>query len=290
MNKHQRRPRYRTLREDYVQFCDGNTVAALLLDYLASSERIRGEARQQGELIPAWSAVGGRFGGLITMLRPQPSRETIRRALELLADKGLIEAHPDNGKPTEPNTIPTPNRYRLIVDRLLMLEREWTPGASDAGGDVSVADPPGVSVAHESVVIEEEELSPSPDDADELPAFISPAQRKVIDYPTSAPQPDGGARAYSLIEAWLDAWNITVRRYRDSAHKSQLKGANYLADLQATPDDIAAFVAEKRAKGKQPDEWPLLFIANSFVGWKHRAAAPDLARPAASRVWKEIDV
>jgi hypothetical protein len=145
-----RRPRYRTLREDYVQFCDGNTVAALLLDYFASADHIHDEHRVQGETPSDWRAVSGRFGGLITILQPSPTRDTIRRALDKLTEKGLIEAHSDNGQRAEPNTTSVPNRYRLIAFRLLAMEREWTPGASDAGGDFQNAPPPAFQKPHES--------------------------------------------------------------------------------------------------------------------------------------------
>jgi hypothetical protein len=145
-----RRPRYRTLREDYVKFCDGNVVAALLLDYFASVDHIHDEQRTQGETPSDWRAISGRFGGLITILQPPPSRDTIRRALEKLIEKKLIEAHSENGQRAEPNTNSVPNRYRLIAFRLLALEREWTPGALDAGGDAQTTPPPAIYVPHES--------------------------------------------------------------------------------------------------------------------------------------------
>jgi hypothetical protein len=145
-----RRPRYRTLREDYVQFCDGNVVAALLLDYFASADRIHDEQRTQGETPSDWRAISGRFGGLITCLQPQPTRETIRRALDILIKKKLIEAHPDNGLRAEPNTNSIPNRYRLIAFRLLEMERAWTPALVEAGGDVQTLPPPDVQTPHES--------------------------------------------------------------------------------------------------------------------------------------------
>jgi hypothetical protein len=145
-----RRPRYRTLREDYVQFCDGNVVASLLLDYFASADRIHDEQRTQGETPSDWRAISGRFGGLITCLQPQPTRETIRRALDILIKKKLIETHPDNGLRAEPNTNSVPNRYRLIAYRLLEMERAWTPALVEAGGDVQTLPPPDVQTSHES--------------------------------------------------------------------------------------------------------------------------------------------
>lgn len=91
---------------------------------------------------------------------------------------------------------------------------------------------------------------------------------KVIPF---TPQPDGGAKVYSLIEAWLDAWDISDPRYRKGAHATQKVAARQLADMGATSEDITAMCAERRAKGKQPDECPLRFIAFDFVAWKSRA-------------------
>jgi hypothetical protein len=90
----------------------------------------------------------------------------------------------------------------------------------------------------------------------------------VIELPR--PQPDGGALAYSLVDAYCDGWDVTIQKYRDQWHRTQRKGAESLANLGATPDEVRAMVDERRAKGKQPDECPMAYLASDYVGWKRR--------------------
>lgn len=264
-----RRYRYRTLREDYVEFCGGNTVAALLLDYFASIERNHDEQRLQGERPSPWRSISGKFGGLITILQPTPKRETVYRALNVLIDAGLIEAHPENGQSTKPNQTPTPNRFRLIAWRLRRLEHDWAATShaenveNPEEGVLLGTYPPVLLGTHESEVLESErEYAP----ALELPDHVPPAARKVLTIQPA--QPDGGAKAYTLIEAYCDAWDVTIQKYRDQWHRKHQRGANDLAALDATPDEIRQMVAERRANGKQPDEYPMSFLAMDYVGWK----------------------
>lgn len=126
-NRTHRRYRWRTLREDYLDFTDGNVVAALLLDYLAKVEDVHSELAEQGEKLPEWREISGKFGGLITMLRPTPARETIRAALAVLVERELIEEHPDNGRPAEPGAPAPISRYRLNAKNLISRETNWRP-------------------------------------------------------------------------------------------------------------------------------------------------------------------
>jgi hypothetical protein len=241
-----RRYRYRTLREDYVQFCDGNTVAALILDYFASVDRVHDEARVQGETPSDWRAVSGRFGGLITMLQPPPSRETVRRALDVLAKRGLIEAHPDNGLPTQPNVTPVPNRYRLITHALLRLEREWTatPYAPDAGGATVVADPPAIYVAHESEVIE----------SDHDRVFTPTDQQKAV--------------------------GILARFYE--ARSSQLLGAGAQRELNRIAEDYTLAQIEQAvlAVGDKELERPFQYLRRVLSNAAQLALAPQQQQPS----------
>lgn len=115
----------------------------------------------------------------------------------------------------------------------------------------------------------------------ELPDHLTPAQRRMIEFPTTEtqqPNGDGGALAYTLIEAYCDAWGVFEERYRNQWHRTHAKGAASLAALGATPDEITAMVAERRAKNKQPDECPMTFLASDYVGWKSRQFAAPAAR------------
>jgi hypothetical protein len=310
-----RRPRYRTLREDYVEFCGGNTVSALLLDYFASADRLHDEAREQGERRSKWRAISTRQGGKLTVLSPKPSRETMRKALDTLCELGLFDAHPDNDKPVDPKSVPGTARFRLNAHKLLRLEHEWMLHANkDNEGMVAHATTGGSADVHtwqsalpqESVLdrqIEERE-TPSPE-TDELPDHLSAAQRRAIEFQnTEVPRPngDGGALAYTLIDAACDAWDIVEERYRRNLHTTYRKASAQLADMGATPEEVKAIIAERRAKGKQPDEYPMEFMARDYVGWKSRMeratpaprvlsdtdkAAADKALEAERRAWRE---
>lgn len=113
----------------------------------------------------------------------------------------------------------------------------------------------------------------APLSADEIPDHVAPAMRAALE---RKPQPDGGAKVYTLIEAYCDAWDVTIQKYRDQWHRAQQRGAESLANLDATPDEVRAMVAERRAKGKQPDECPMAYLANDYVGWKQRQTPPQL--------------
>lgn len=123
------------------------------------------------------------------------------------------------------------------------------------------------------------------DTAPELPDHISPATRRVLQFPEAqAVQPDGNAAAYALVEAYCDAWSVTDTKYRNAWHKKHAQHAKVLAELEATPDEIKAMVAERRAKGKQPDECPMKYLASDYVEWKlRRQSEQPAANPAAER-------
>ena len=282
-----RRPRYRTLREDYVQFCGGNTVAALLLDYFASADRLHDEAREQGERRSKWRAISTRRGGKLTVLSPQPSRETMRKALDKLCELGLFDAHPDNEKPAEPNSIPKPARYRLNGRKLLRLEHEWMLHANkDSEGMVAQTTTPGSAHYHpweptlplDSVLEgEKKERSARSLETETLPDHLSPADRRIVKL-AEVPRPngDGGAQAYAIIEAYLNEWNVVVKKFRDAIHRDDKKHAARLVELGATPDEVAAMCRERRAKQHQMSDFPLAFVARDYVTWKMKqeTAAP----------------
>lgn len=139
--------------------------------------------------------------------------------------------------------------------------------------------------------------------SDELPDHLSPADRRIVNL-TEVPRPngDGGALAYTLIEAYCDAWGVVAERFRKQWHRTHAKGAASLAELSATPEEVTAMVAERRAKNKQPDECPLAWLANDYVGWKSRQLAPaprvlseteraaqEAALEAERRAWREAE-
>jgi hypothetical protein len=116
----------------------------------------------------------------------------------------------------------------------------------------------------------EREIAPTAND-DGLPDHVPPNMRRIAAGKEVIPAaPDGDATAYTLIEAYCDAWDVTIPKYREQWHRAQKRGADDLANLSATPDEVRAMIAERRAKGKQPDECPMVYLAGDYVGWKSR--------------------
>lgn len=109
----------------------------------------------------------------------------------------------------------------------------------------------------------------------ELPDHLTPAQRRIIELPATNARAngDGGALAHTLIEAYCDAWNVTEQKYRDQWHRAQKRGAEQLASQGATPDEVRAIVAEKRALGKQPDQCQMKWMADDYYAWQARQSA-----------------
>jgi hypothetical protein len=106
----------------------------------------------------------------------------------------------------------------------------------------------------------------------ELPDHV-PMSARIT---TGPAQPDGGAMVYSIIEAFCDGWEINVAKYRNNLHTTNRKAAQQLADLGAKPDEVRAMIAERRALGRQMEDFPLIFAARDYVAWKSSQAKPTV--------------
>lgn len=245
-----------TIPRAYIDMLDGNHLSALLLSQCVfMSDRAAGD--------DGWFAMS--YADWTNMLAM--SEYQVRQSIKALADFGLETVLRRSSAHEMAATL----HYRVNMDkltaRLIELLRSRSEETSERRSE-ETSERSYIGDKRER----EDALSP---DTEELPAFMTPYQQKIAVVPK--PQPDGGARAYSLVEAWCDAWDIIVPRYRTGAHKTQTAGANILADMGATPEDVAAMCAERRAKGRQPDECPLRFLANDYVGWKQRATSTPAA-------------
>lgn len=273
-----RRYRWRTLREDYLDFTDGNLIAALLLNYFASVEAVHSELTEQGERIAEWREVSGRFGGLITLLRPMPSRVTIRTALDLLTQRGLIEAHPDNGRRAEAGSPAQKSRYRLNALALLEMEADWRPTTHRMSEDtqgvstdvlrVSTDVLRGVStaVAHESVVVEREREGIAP-----FPASnYEPPEVRLLNNDTLTQ-----ANGYTLVQAYSEVTGIPGETLWQSARKT----AAGLIRAGVTPQDVTEFLTEMKRTPERYNGYRFNYMAEDLPRWKQRhEAAP--AKPA----------
>jgi hypothetical protein len=240
-----------TIPRAYIDMLDGDHLAALFLSQAVFlSDRAADDDGWFAKSYTDWHAELGL------------SERQVRRVVDLLRAVGIETKLRRSGAHDMAATL----HYRVDMDVLTEAVTRFCRTRSDETSERRSDETSERSYIGDKRE-REDALSPS---TEELPAFMTPYQRSIAVVPKA--QPDGGARAYSLVEAWCDAWDIIVPRYRTGAHKTQTAGANLLADMGATPEDIAAMCAERRAKGRQPDECPLRFLANDYVGWKQRAA------------------
>lgn len=252
-----------TIPRAYIDMLNGDHLAALFLSQAVFlSDRAADDDGWFAKSYADWTAELGL------------SERQVRRVVDLLREYGIETKLRRSGAHDMAATL----HYRVDMDALTEAVTRFCRTRSDETSERRSDETSERSYIGDKRE-REDALSP---DTEELPAFMTPFQQKIAVVPRA--QPDGGARAYSLVEAWCDAWDIRVERYRKGAHKTQTVGANILADMGATPEDITAMCAERRAKGRQPDECPLRFLANDFVGWKQRT----LTAPVVDRVWREL--
>ena len=191
------------------------------------------------------------------------SERTVQRSVTRLVERGILEAQSRPGKttvfnlhldrcPSKPPFRSSNPRQNVTPDKMSPLTRQ--PKICGGTPDTAVSPEP-------SIENRQEESTRAP----ELPDH-APVAARIEDKP--APQPDGGAKAYAIVEAYCDGWNIVIERYRKNLHITHLKAARQLAELGASPDEVKAMIAEKRAAGKQMDEYPLVFAARDYVAWK----------------------
>lgn len=308
-----RKPHFRVLREDYLEFCGGNTVAALLLDYFASIEHLHNEAQRQGETLSKWRAVGGTYGGLIVLVQPTPSRETVKKALQVLTAAQLLEAHPDNGQPTLINQSPTPNRYRLLVSNLIEMEATWrgTPPHAGEGSVTQTTDPPATQMAHDLVVKEgvkerDAHAQPPPPppttsagQGSPEPDHLTASDRREVRKQAKANDTFLVMNASTLSIAWAEAVGAADPYAHAEVLWSNMRNREAftaLAGQDCTADDLKALYKEKQRPGAS---YLLRFAVEDYPEWAaarreqvkasapvHYVEAPD---PLPPRSQEEIE-
>lgn len=249
-----------TIPRAYIDILNGNHLTALLLSQAVFlSDRAADD--------DGWFAMS--YADWTEMLAM--SEYQVRQGAKALASFGLETALRRSVEHEMAATL----HYRVNMDvltaRILEVLRTRSEETSERRSE---------ETSERSYMYEIKEREDTAENAEEnLPDHLTPAQRKVIQLPdVPRPQPDGGAQAFAIVEAYADAWDITTPRYRDNLRITYRKPAEQLASMGATPDEVAAMCKERRARGKQPDEVPLTFLARDYVSWKSRpAAAPTAA-------------
>lgn len=244
-----------TIPRAYIDMLDGDHLAALFLSQTVFlSDRAADDDGWFAKSYADWTDEIGL------------SERQVRRVVDTLTAFGVTTKLRRSSGHSMAATL----HYRVDMEVLTDCVVRFCRSRSDETSERRSDETSERSYRDESKERENSAPSLNSEDDDAIPDFVPPTARKVLTMPR--PQPDGGARVYSLIEAWLDAWSINVQRYRDGAHKTQLKGARLLADMEATPDEITAMCAERREKGKQPNDALLIYLASDYAGWKQRAA------------------
>ena len=140
-----------------------------------------------------------------------------------------------------------------------------------------------VTTLPESTPEKEKSAAPPKPTAAELPDHLSPSTRHILSLPEpNRPAGDGGAAGYALVEAWCDAFDY-LQKYRPAAHTKHGHWADELAKMGATPDEVAAMCKERRAKGRQPSDVLMKYLAQDYFDWKQAKAAA--APTAAGSFW-----
>jgi hypothetical protein len=249
-----------TIPRAYIDMLGGDHLAALLLSQAVFlSDRAADDDGWFAKSYADWTAELGL------------SERQIRRVVDLLRPFGLETKLRRSSDHEMAATL----HYRVDMSTLTQTVLRFCRSRSDETSERRSDETSERSYSDESKRRESDPPSALSENEDGLPDFVPPATRKII---TLTPQPDGGAKAYTLVEAYCDAWGVTIPKYRDQWHRTQRKGAESLANLGAAPDDVRAMIAERRAKGKQPDECPMAYLASDYVGWKSRnAVQPTVA-------------
>jgi DnaD/phage-associated family protein len=98
---------FRTLRSDFIDLCDGNRIAALLLDYFWQQGQKLIERQMNGSPESHYIPLGWNYAILITLM--PIGKNAIKRAVAALVERGYITPHSENGQWAANVT----NRYRV---------------------------------------------------------------------------------------------------------------------------------------------------------------------------------
>ena len=199
-----------------------------------------------------------------TLTRKKTGRVRVYKLLKELREAGHVQrvVHRDDKKHI------TQFEYVVYEQPLSVGERDLVSTKQEIGKQEAGKQDVGIQHNTEYRETQSKESTDAPELPDHAPQS---ARANIVEFP---PQPDGGAAAYAIVEAYADAWDVSEPRYRRNLHTTYRKPANALADLGATPDEVRAMVAERRAKGRQMGECPLEFLRRDYVAWKATTAAP----------------
>jgi hypothetical protein len=115
-----RRPYFwRMLRQDFLDLCDRNHIAALLLDYFYTNEVNSMGRRTQGGRDDGFYELSTAFASAVVLL--DVGKNSVKAALYLLILNGFITPHPDNGRAGWQNR----NRYRPNMTVILQAADDW---------------------------------------------------------------------------------------------------------------------------------------------------------------------
>lgn len=98
---------YRTLRSDFIDLCDGNRIAALLLDYFWQQGQKLIERQMNGSPESQYIPLGWNYAIIITLM--PVGKNAIKRAVSMLVERAYITPHSENGQWASNVT----NRYRV---------------------------------------------------------------------------------------------------------------------------------------------------------------------------------
>jgi hypothetical protein len=114
---------YRTLRSDFIDLCDGNRVAALLLDYFWQQGNKAIERQMNGSIEAGYIPLSWNYAIGVILL--PVGKNSVKRAIEMLIERAYITPHSQNNVSSS-NQV---NRYRPNVSVIQGDLNRWSMSA-----------------------------------------------------------------------------------------------------------------------------------------------------------------
>jgi hypothetical protein len=115
---------FRTLRSDFIDLCDGNRIAALLLDYFWQQGQKLIERQMNGSPESQYIPLGWNYAILITLM--PIGKNAIKRGVDMLVERAYITPHSANNQ-SGANVI---NSYRVEMAVIQADLNRWSESST----------------------------------------------------------------------------------------------------------------------------------------------------------------
>lgn len=275
----ERRPYFwRTLRSDFLDMCDRNVCAALLLDYFHTNEITSMGRRTQGARDSGYYELSRSFASAVVLI--DVSKNTVKNALNLLIAKGYITPHPENGRSGWINR----NRYRPNLGVILQDAADWQNAHPNWSNEIQQLVNPDQSIGQTGPIqlvkrdqsigqtgpqesVKDREYETPPHNAPAVPAVAVAALTEIdqlitdlLGHPPTKPQ------QHQMLELWSTFPPDQIRQAVATAHANDKRHLNYVrgildkmqngkpAPAAAQPERVYFTAPEDDAPAMTPEE------------------------------------